>query len=124
MGKPLKLEDLERFPHVAISIFGDGQSEMNTMLAARGLSRHVGLTTPYFMLALATVAETDHVATVSEALARRFAPEFDLVLTPSQLIAEPMTLTLVWDHVRSGDPALGWFRNLLREIARRVYQST
>ncbi|ACB95118.1 LysR family transcriptional regulator [Beijerinckia indica] len=118
---PVSAEDYARFPHVAITIFGDGQSEIDAALAARRLSRTIALTTPYFAAALAVVAATDYVTTLSEALARRFSDTFSLVIRPSPLIAEPHSLTLVWDRIRSKDPALFWFRELVRDVAVTIY---
>lgn len=117
-------EDYERFPHAAISIFGDGQSELDAALAARGLSRQIALTTPYFMAALATVGHSDLLTTLSAALAQRMADSFGLICRPTPLAPEPMRLVLVWDRLRGRDPALIWFRERLRDVAAEVYSVT
>ena len=119
---PVSLEDLTRFPHAAITLFGDGQSEIDAALAARKLSRTIALTTPNFAAALAVVARTDCFTTLSEALVRRFADTFDLVMTPSPLFTEPMRVTLIWDRIRSADPALVWFRDVMRAVASAIYR--
>lgn len=118
---PVTVEDCARFPHTAVSIFDDGQSEIDAALAAHGLSRTIALRTPWFAAALAVVGTTDCVATLSESLAHRFADTFGLVTMPSPLIAEPFAVTLVWDRIRSTDPALVWFRELVRDVAAKVY---
>ncbi len=119
---PVAVEDLVRFPHAAVSIFGDGQSEIDAGLAARGLSREVTLTTPSFIAALAAIATTDCLTTLSEALAGRFEEQFGLAIRPSPLMTAPLSNTLVWDRLRSRDPALIWFRELVREVAATVYR--
>jgi len=119
---PVSAEDYARFPHAAITIFGDGRSEIDTALAARGLSRTIALTTPHFAAALAVVAATDYLTTLSEALARRFDDTFGLAMRPSPLIAEPLSITLVWNRIRSTDPALVWFRELIRDVAATIYR--
>lgn len=124
VGKSVTAEDYERFPHAAISIFGDGQSELDAALAARGLSRRIALTTPHFTAALAAVSQSDLLTTVSEALAQRFADTFGLVCVPSPVAPDPLHLLLVWDRLRGRDPALIWFRERLRAVAAEVYPST
>lgn len=118
---PLKAADYARFTHAAVSIFGDGQTEVDAALAARGLSRTISLTTPHFSAALAMVAVSDSLTTLSEALSRRFADTFGLILRPSPLFPDPVTLTLVWDRLRSADPVLVWFRQRIAEVASEVY---
>ena len=54
--------------------------------------------------ALATVAATDMVTTISDAFARRFAEVFDLSVRPPPFPNTDMTMTLVWSHVRATDP--------------------
>ncbi|WP_234794775.1 LysR family transcriptional regulator [Xaviernesmea oryzae] len=119
---PVTAEDYARFPHAVVAIFGDGQSEIDAALAARKLSRRIAISTPHFAAALAVVAATDYVTTMSEALARRFAGPFDLAMTPSPLAPQPLSITLVWNRIRSADPALIWFRDLLRDVADTVYR--
>jgi DNA-binding transcriptional LysR family regulator len=119
--RPVTPEDYERFPHAAIRIFGDGQSELDAALAARGLSRRIALNTPYFTAALAAISHSDLLTTVSEALAQRLAETFGLVCVPSPVAPEPMRLVLVWDRLRGRDPALIWFRECLRDVAAAVY---
>ncbi len=118
---PVTVQDYARFPHAVITIFGDGNSEVDAALAAHKLSRDIAMTTPHFAVALAVVAETDFVTTLSGALARRFIDEFGLATVPSPLAPEPLFITLVWDRIRSADPALVWFRGVLREIAGKIY---
>ncbi len=77
--------------------------------------------TPHFTAALATVAATDMVTTISEAFARRFADLFDLIVRPPPFANTDLAMTLVWSHVRANDPILVWFRELLREVAERIY---
>lgn len=107
--------DYAAYDHVGIAIFGDGQSELDAWLAAEGVRRRMALVTPHFMAALAAVARTDLVTTVSRAFAERFAPMFDLVLLEPPFVDTRMLTTLVWSLIRTADPGLAWFRGLVRE---------
>jgi DNA-binding transcriptional LysR family regulator len=116
-GRAWSLADYGDWGHVGVAIVGDGRSEIDAMLAAHGVTRRMVLVTPYFTAALATVASTDLVTTVSAAMARRFATAFGLVLQPPPFADTRLTTTLVCSHVRAADPFLIWFRGLVREIA-------
>lgn len=110
------IADYGRWQHVGIAIMGDGQSELDAELAAAGVRRRMALVTPHFTAALAAVAATDMVTTISERFARQFADAFGLVLKSPPLAHTALQLTIVWSHVRNSDPVLSWFRELLAEI--------
>jgi DNA-binding transcriptional LysR family regulator len=115
--RPWSLADYGDYPHVGVALTGDGQSEIDAILAAAGISRRIALVTPHFIAALAAVAQTDMVTTLSSALARRFASAFGLVLQAPPFGETRLQNTLVSSHVRASDPFLVWFRQLVREVA-------
>ena len=120
-GRSWTMADYGTFDHVGVSLLADGRSELDTLLAAAGVSRRIALITPHFMAALASVAATDMITTISEAFARRFAAAFDLVLREPPFVETGLPMTLVWSHVRANDAMLAWFRTLVREAAPVVY---
>jgi DNA-binding transcriptional LysR family regulator len=120
--RPWSIADYGVFDHVGVALLGDGVSEIDAVLAAAGVSRKIALVTPHFMAALATVAATDLVTTISEVFARRFASTFDLSLRPPPFAHPGMRMTLAWSHVRTADPVLAWFRRMVREVAEQVYR--
>ena len=111
------LVDYADWGHVGVAIVGDGRSEIDALLAAHGVTRRIALVTPYFTAALAAVAATDLVTTVSATMAQRFAKAFDLILQDPPFPDTSLTTTLVCSHVRAFDPFLIWFRELVREVA-------
>ena len=110
------MADYGRWEHAGVSIFGDGQTELDARLAAAGVSRRLALVTPHFMAALAAVAETDLVTTLSAALAGRFADAFGLVLRDAPFTETALDLALVFSHWRATDPCLAWFRGMVRDV--------
>src|SRR5688572_12671524 len=79
---------LERYcaaQHALVSETGDRQGYVDTLLAARGLSRRVALTVPNFMTALAVVAETDLLVALPARFAARFAARFGVISKPLPL---------------------------------------
>ena len=118
--RALSLTDYGDFTHVVVALLGDGRSQIDGILAAQGLTRRIGLVTPYFVAALVAVAATDMVTTLSAALAQRFAGPLGLVLRAPPFQDTRLEITLVTSHVRATDPFLVWFRGMVREIARSL----
>ncbi len=114
------LADYAAYPHATVAFFGDGVSEIDARLAAAGVERRIALTTPHFMAAIAAVAGSDLVTTISESFARRFAGALDLVLREPPF-PHDLELTAVATRLRAADPAMQWFRRLLREEAAAIY---
>jgi DNA-binding transcriptional LysR family regulator len=114
------LADYAEYPHATVGLFGDGLSEIDARLATEGVERRIALTTPNFMGTLAAVAATDLVTTLSATFARRFAGALDLVLREPPF-DDDLELTVVGTTLRAADPAVLWFRELLREEAAAVY---
>jgi DNA-binding transcriptional LysR family regulator len=107
-----------------VALLGDGQSEIDALLAAAGVSRRMTAVTPHFMAALAIVSATDMVTTISAGLARRFAPTLGLALREPPFAQTNMRMTLVCAHVRNADPFLAWFRTLVREAAKEALKDS
>ena len=108
------------FPHATVAFFGDGVSDIDARLAEAGIQRRIALTTPHFMAAIAAVAASDLVTTLSANFAEKFAPAFDLVLGKPPF-DDRLELTMVSLRSRSADPVMRWFRRALLETARDVY---
>jgi len=115
---PISLSDYTRCDHAMVSILGDGVTELDAALAAEGLSRRIALTTPHFMAALAAVAKTDLVITLSRSLAQRFAAKFDLILRDPPIKDPDFTQTLVWLQARGHDPLMHWLREVMVQEAQ------
>ena len=120
-NRAFRLEDYEAFDHVGVTMLGDGQSDLDAVLAAHGIARRMALTTPHFTAALATVARTDLVTTLSRAFAQPFAPHFDLRLTDPPFEQTELEMTMIWNGQRGADPFLDWFRGVIRDAAAEVY---
>jgi DNA-binding transcriptional LysR family regulator len=116
------LADYGAWPHAAVALVGDGQSDMDAILAAAGVTRRIALVTPHFTAALAAVAATDMITTISAALARRFETTFGLHILPPPFAQDALHITLVSSHIRAADPFLAWFRDLVREVAAETAQ--
>ena len=128
-GHPLarrkwRIEDYARADHASVAIFGDAQSELDAQLAAAGVQRRIAFRSPHFMAALAVVARTDLVTTISRSFARCFADAYGLALKRPPLPEIDLEPTMVWSRVRDADPVLAWIRGMIREIAAELDAGT
>lgn len=114
------LNDYARFGHATVTILNDRQSEMDAILADAGITRTIRFTSPHFTAALAVVAETDMITTISEHFARRMAPHFDLVVKPAPFAARALPIVLVWSQLREHDPLHIWLRGVVANAAQEV----
>ena len=73
------------------------------------------------MATIAAVAASDLVTTISAAFARRFAGALDLVLSAPPF-DDALDMTMVGMKLRAADPAMQWFRKMLREEAAAAYE--
>jgi len=117
---PLTLEAYARLSHVGVSLFGDNQSMIDSVLASEGLERRIVLTTPSFVAALAAVAGGEAVTAVSRTLAARFAGMLDLHLARPPFPGGDYEMTLVWANHRTGDALLTWLSGQIVEVAAEV----
>lgn len=122
-GQPWRIEDYAAYDHVAVTLTGDGQSDLDALLASAGVKRRIALETPHFMAAVATVSRTDLVTTIARDFAERFAKEFDLILMEPPFEVRRFQLNLVWSHVRKNDPLLAWLRSVIKDEANGVDHS-
>lgn len=118
--RKVSIADYGKFDHVGIALVGDGRSELDALLAAQGVARRIAVVTPYFMAALATVARTDLVTTISAALASKFASPLGLVVREPPFRETKLDMTLVCSHVRANAPFLAWLRTSFRSVATEV----
>ncbi len=117
--KKWTVADYARYPHVGIALAGDGRTEIDTLLAAKGVARRMALVTPYFMAALTTVAATNAVTTISAVFAGRYAGALGLVMKSPPFGDGALVSTLVCSGERASDPLLAWLRGVIREVSER-----
>jgi DNA-binding transcriptional LysR family regulator len=139
--RELTLERLAGLPHLLISATGEDEhavagyvvdhglerlvmrSEVGLLqgaLAARGLSRVVGLTTPHFSAALAVVSQSDMAAPLPRRLATAFAGAYRLKLFEPPYPSPAFEIMALWHREHGSDPAIQWLRNVVREVAAEL----
>jgi DNA-binding transcriptional LysR family regulator len=112
--------DYCKWDSVVVSIFGDGQSDVDARLAKAGVVRRIGMSTPHFMAALAAVSATDMVANTSHLFALRYARMYRLVVRETPFPEIRFNSTIVGSALRMQDPVIHWFCALVKEISEAV----
>jgi DNA-binding transcriptional LysR family regulator len=134
----LTLERLASLSHLIISATGEDEHAINGYvsdhglerlvtrsevgllqgaLAALGLRRVVGLTTPHFPAALAVVSQSDMAAPLPRRLAAAFANGYRLKLFEPPYSSPPFDIMALWHRDHGEDRAVVWLRDVLREVA-------
>ena len=112
--------DYAKWDSVVVSIFGDGQSDVDARLAKAGVVRRIGLSTPHFMAALAAVSATDMVANTSQLFASRYAKVYRLRVRDTPFPEIRFTSTIMGSALRMNDPVNRWFCALVKEVSEAV----
>lgn len=117
---PISLEDYVRLPHVLTSLRPGEHGVVDDALTKLGLSRKVALTTPRFMAVPFLVARAPVVTTMHARLARFFAAELGLSLSPPPVALPDAPVTLVWHASYNRDPAHKWLRQIVMRLVHEA----
>jgi DNA-binding transcriptional LysR family regulator len=118
-GRNPSLENYCAMRHLLVSAIGDDRGVIDAALAKDGLSRRVVLTVPNFMIALATIAESDIIATLPRTLVQRHAKRFGLQFReiPLRSPRPPDEIGVVSTKAAMADAGVAW---LFETVAGRL----
>jgi len=122
VAPPISLEDFVRLPHVLTSL-RPGRSVrgiVDDALEKLGLRRSIALTTPRFLTVPSLVARAPVIVTMQARLARLFAAEFGLSLSPLPVELREVTVSLLWHASYDNDPAHTWLREQVVQLAAEL----
>ncbi len=118
LADPLSLSALAAERHVAMAFQPGLPTIALGLLEARGIAPHIAVRVPSFALAFLAVSGSPYVALVLRRVVEHFAPVHPVRMLR---LSEPFPLLeerLYWAHRTEREPALLWFRNSIREVAR------
>jgi DNA-binding transcriptional LysR family regulator len=107
-------------PHVVVSERPGSPSGVDRALAARGLSRTVGVRVSHFSIVPQIVARTDFVAALSRRVAEPAAKALRLFTFAPPLPLATSHVGQVWHDRVDADPGHRWLRSVIAEVAARV----
>jgi DNA-binding transcriptional LysR family regulator len=117
---PFTIEDYGRVDHVTISIFGDGRTPVDAILAQHAIKRRIGVTVSSFASALAIVGKTDLVTTISRRIALELESSFGLAIMDPPLERPEIETVLVWSIYQDSDPVLSWLRRVIIDAGAQL----
>ena len=122
IAPPISLEDYVRLPHVLTSLRPGRniRGVVDDALEKLGLRRSVVLTTPRFLAIPSLVARAPVVVTMHARLARRFAAELGLSVSPPPVELREVVVSLLWHASYDHDPAHMWLRQLLIQLVAEL----
>jgi DNA-binding transcriptional LysR family regulator len=118
IAKRMELRRYVEARHLVVSLAGDPQGFVDTMLEQQGLRRRTALTVPNFMLALAIAAESDMLVAIPRQFAAIHAPRFDLVTVDPPLPLPRFELLAVAPRAAMMDAGLNWLIGMLMPAER------
>lgn len=118
-ARRMTLDDYLALDHIVVAPLGR-PSQVDAVLAGRGLARRVRRVVPYFLTGLLMAAESDDVLTVSDRAAHALAPRLGLRVLDAPLRLEPYGLNLLWHPRLEHEPANAWLRDVFVRAAREA----
>jgi DNA-binding transcriptional LysR family regulator len=112
-NKRMTLARYAKSSHLLVAPQGSGSSRVDELLEARGLQRHIALTTRHFSTAPFIVASSDVLWTAPHEIAVIASRYVELVLRTPPLRLEPFGYYLSWHERAQADPAHRWLRQLI-----------
>jgi DNA-binding transcriptional LysR family regulator len=113
LARHLTLKKYCAADHALVSPSGSAVGYIDKQLERKGLSRRVALTVPNFMLALATVAETDLIVALPRKLVTAHAARFRVTSVESPVPWPADAVRAVVPKVAMTDAGIAWFFDLL-----------
>lgn len=110
---PISLEAYVRLPHVLTSLRRGERGVVDDALERIGQSRKVALVTPRFIGVPFLVAGAPVVTTMHARLARIFAKELKLALSPVPVDLPEVTVSMLWHASYDDDPGHAWLRKAI-----------
>jgi DNA-binding transcriptional LysR family regulator len=99
-----------------VSGTGDKHGFVDELLAQKGLSRHVAVTVPSFMMALSVLAESDLIAALPSKLVERHAQRFNLASVRLPLKRARDSIRAIVSKAAMADPGVAFVFDALARI--------
>jgi DNA-binding transcriptional LysR family regulator len=116
----LDIETYTKMAHILVAPRGGRRGIVDDALEARGLTRHVAVVVPHFVIAPVLVSQTDLICTISEFVARPMSAFLPLEFHEPPLEFSKGAWFQLWHERTHYDPAHRWFREQVTAIATEI----
>jgi len=113
VGRRIGLEQYLGLDHVLIRVEERDVGAVDRVLAARGLSRRIGLWVPHFVSAPMAVASSDMISTMASGWAHRARELLDVRVLEPPIDVPAVPVHMYWPRAHRDDPARTWLRELI-----------
>lgn len=113
---PISLDDYVRLPHILTSLRKGERGVVDDALGKLGLARTIAVVTPRFVAVPLLVASSPVITTMHARLARYFADQLNLTLSPPPVELPVLTTSLLWHASYDSDPGHAWLRKTIVEV--------
>ena len=103
--------------HVLVSSRTEGPGIEDFELSRRGVRRNIRLRCQHYYAACRVVENSDLLLTMPETYARIIAERSDIQVMSPPAQLPSLDVNLYWHKAYEGEPALVWFRDLLRSLS-------
>lgn len=104
--------------HLVVSMTGDTHGFVDDALEKSGAARQVALTVPNFMMALATIAESDLISALPRRFVAMHAARFGVTSTPAPLRLPRFRIRAIASKAAMMDVGLAWLFATLRNVVQ------
>lgn len=111
------LETYLECSHVVAALKDSDINLIDNALTALNLTRKVVLRCENFYGAVQTVCQSDLIMTTPESAAIQFAAHLPLAILPVPLTLPDINIYLYWWKMAEADPAIGWLKDSMRQVA-------
>lgn len=119
----ITLATYTKLAHVLVSHELNARGVVDEVLAERGLTRNVALRVSHFLLVPPIVAATDHVAALSQLIARGVTGGLPLQVLPMPIAVPQATVRMIWHERTAASPAHAWLRGVVEEVGKEIAAS-
>lgn len=123
IAPPISIGDYVRLPHILTSLRpgrSSARGVVDEALDKLGLARMVALTTPRFLTVPSLLMRAPVIATMHARLARLFAAEMGLSISPPPVELREVAVSLLWHASYDRDPAHQWLRQLIVRLVAEL----
>ena len=116
IGAKISLRQFREAAHVLVSYAGTGHQVIEETFVAAGLSGHIAVRVPHFLVVPMILERTDLVVTVPSRVAAVFAQRGNFKVLPLPLRMPNFEVRLHWHERFHQDPANSWLREVMAEL--------
>lgn len=106
------------YPHVVVSLRDPGASEVDQALARLGKARRVGLTSHSFAGSMASLKNSDLIASLPSRLCQT-SIQYDLRVFTLPLEIPSYSYVLLWHQRTHEAPGHSWLRNMISRVCQK-----